>query len=84
MAKVTVHGGPTNEHDVEGGEESSPGNSSPTSSAKRESSPGKTETPSRSRARKTASRSGQDQTESPTARPTDGGPADGTSAADES
>lgn len=67
----------------EGGEESSPGNSSETSSETPSSEPEPSETPTPPRARKTASRSKKALTESPSAPSTDGGPADGTSAADE-
>lgn len=83
MAKVTVHGGPSNEHaEDEGGEESSLGSSSETSSEKPETSPEPSGTQTPSRARKTASRSGKDQTDTPTAPTTDGDQTAGTSAAD--
>lgn len=64
-------------------EESSPGNSSETSSETPSSEPEQSETPTPSRARKTASRSKKAPTESPSAPSTDGDPADGTSATDE-
>ncbi|MGW6747638.1 hypothetical protein [Streptomyces sp. NPDC055006] len=85
MAKITVHGGPSSEHaepDAEGGEDSSPGSSSATSSVKAETSPEPSEKPGPSRARKTASRSGKGQTDTPTAPTTDGDQTAGTSAAD--
>lgn len=65
MAKITVHGGPSNAaaDEVEGGEDSSPGTSSSTSSEKEPSSPEQSEKPGRSRARGTGSRSNRGQTE---------------------
>lgn len=64
-------------------EESSPGNSSETSSETPSSEPAPSETPTPSRARKTASRSKKATTESPSADSADSGPAADTSAADE-
>lgn len=63
-------------------EEPSPGNNSETSSETPSSEPEPSEKPTPSPARKTASRSKKAPTESPSARGTDGAPADGTSAAD--
>ncbi|MEV3857730.1 hypothetical protein AB0J38_25820 [Streptomyces sp. NPDC050095] len=86
MAKVTVHGGASNAAaEVEGGEESSPGNSSSESSEKDSSSPETSETPSPSRARKTGSRSAKAGTDKGSSAPGAGGDqAAGTSPADES
>ncbi|MFD8805566.1 hypothetical protein [Streptomyces sp. NPDC059597] len=93
MPKVTVHGGPSIEGHVvdpetsevtpiesERGEGVSAGSSSSTSSKKDESSPEQSETPDRSPARTTASRSGKARTGSSSARQTDGAPETGTSA----
>lgn len=66
----------------EGGEESSPGNSSSTSDEKPSTEPETKPLATRKRARTTGSRSTQARTESSSAPGTDGGPADGTSAAD--
>jgi len=64
MPKITVHGGPSNAAaDTEGGEESSPGTSSSTSSEKEPSSTEQSETPAPSRARGTGSRSKPARTE---------------------
>lgn len=78
MAKITVHGGATNAllDSEEGGEESSPGTSSSTSSTKPSTTRGKSGKGRPSPAPKTGSRSAPDPTESSTAPPTDGGPAD--------
>lgn len=64
MAKVTVHGGPSNEaaDEPEEGEDVSAGTSSSTSSEKEQSSPEQSETPRRKPARGAASRSSQDRT----------------------
>ncbi|GGR61426.1 hypothetical protein GCM10010251_92810 [Streptomyces aurantiogriseus] len=67
----------------EGGEESSPGNSSETSPETPSSEPEPSEKPSPSRARTTGSRSKKAQTGSRSARSTGGGRAADTSAADE-
>jgi hypothetical protein len=66
----------------EGGEESSPGNSSETSPEKQSSASEQSETQSPSPARKTASRSKKGQTGSSSARSTGGGQAAGTSETD--
>ncbi|MFE2311668.1 hypothetical protein ACFXC8_00455 [Streptomyces sp. NPDC059441] len=87
MAKVTVHGGPSNAaaDEQEGGEDVSAGNSSSTSSEKDSSSPETSDSASPSRARTTGSRSKKVATDKvSSARGTGGGQADGTSAADES
>lgn len=95
VAKITVHGGPTNEAaepdsvpveetPEQGGEESSPdGGTSSTSSEKEPSSPEQSETPDQSPAPTTGSRSGKARTAKRTARSTGGDQADGTSAADD-
>lgn len=59
MAKITVHGGPSNAaaDSEKGGEESSPGTNSATSSEKEQTSPAKSENGRRSRARGAGSRS---------------------------
>ena len=80
MAKITVHGGPSNAAD-EGGEDVSAGTSSSTSSEKEPSSPEPSETPDRSRARTTASRSKKARTGSSSAAGTAGDRETGTSAA---
>ncbi|MFJ6667417.1 hypothetical protein [Streptomyces sp. NPDC091383] len=63
-----------------GGEDVSAGTSSSTSSEKEQTSGGQSDKPGPSPAPTTANRSGKARTGSSTARPTDGGPADGTSA----
>jgi len=82
MAKITVHGGPTNEaaDELEAGEDVSAGTSSSTSSEKEPSSPEPSEKPGASPAPKTASRSGKARTGSGTARGTGGGQTEPTSA----
>ena len=84
MAKITVHGGASNAaaDEPEAGEDVSAGTSSSTSSETPSPSTEPNETPPPSRARKTGSRSGKGRTGSSTARGTDGGPTDGTSATD--
>lgn len=85
MPKITAHGGPTNAHadTAEGGEESSPGKSSSTSSTKPPHSP-KTSAPAApSPARKTASRSKKARTGASTADSTDGDQTEATSGTDE-
>jgi hypothetical protein len=83
MAKVTVHGGPSNAAaDDEGGEDVSVGSSSETSSEKPESSPEQNGQPDRSPAPTTASRSGKARTVKSTARSTGGGRTAGTSETD--
>ena len=81
MAKVTVHGGPSNAaaDEPEEGEGVSAGTSSSTSSEKEPSSPEPSETPRRSPARTTGSRSKKARTESSSASGTAGGPEAGTS-----
>jgi len=82
MAKITVHGGPSNAaaDEQEGGEDVSAGTSSSTSSEEEPSTPEASETAPRKRARGAGSRSKQDpRAESSTAGSTDGsGPATGT------
>jgi hypothetical protein len=65
MAKITLHGGPSNAaaDEAEGGEDTSPGTSSSTSSEKAKNSPEQSEKQARSRARGTGSRSNRGQTE---------------------
>lgn len=80
MPKVTVHGGPSNEAaEAVGGEESSPGSSSETSSESESSSPTTSEPEGQSPARKTASRSGRGRTGASTAHQTGGAPTGRTS-----
>jgi hypothetical protein len=87
MAKITVHGGPSNAATgeqaagavVEGSEEASASTSSSTPSEKEQSSPEPSEKPRPKRARTTGSRSGKARTETSTARPMAGGQEDGTS-----
>jgi len=95
--KITVHGGATihgawsseGESDtwpaqsVEGGEEPSPGNSSPPSEQKPQSTSETSEPASRRRARTTASRSKKARTGGSSAAGTDGGPKEAAPAADE-
>lgn len=85
MAKITVHGGPTNAaaDELEEGEDVSAGTSSSTSSEKDSSSPEQSEKPDRSPAPTTESRSGKGRTGSRSARGTGGGQAAGTSATDD-
>ncbi|NUO43735.1 MAG: hypothetical protein HOV82_17065 [Streptomyces sp.] len=86
MAKVTVHGGASDAtaEGLEAGEDVSAGSSSSTSSETESSTPEKSDEPSPSRARTTGSRSKKEATDkASSARPTDGGPAAGTSAADD-
>lgn len=92
MPKITRHGGasiageepeaapPVSEQ--EGGEDVSAGKDSSTSSEKPPTTPEPSGSGTPKRARKTASRSGKARTGSSSARSTDGGPEDGTSAAD--
>lgn len=87
MAKITVHGGPSNAAADEqaapaavGSEGPSASSSSETSSEKEPTSPAKSEKRRPSRAPKTGSRSGRAQTATSTARSTDGGQADAESA----
>lgn len=68
--------------DKEGGEESSPGNSSSPSDEKPSPEPAKSSSDSRKPARTTPSRSTKARTESRSARSTGGGPEDGTSQTD--
>jgi hypothetical protein len=90
MGKITRLGGPSNaaaeeqaaQTVVEGSEEPSASSSSSTSSEKAPSSPVPSEKPRPKRARTTGNRSGKARTETSTARPTAGGPEDGTSATD--
>jgi hypothetical protein len=81
MAKVTVHGGPSNEaaDEAEGGEDVSVGTSSSTSSEKEPPSPEPSEKQAPSPARTTGSRSKKGQTASSSASGTDGGRETGTS-----
>lgn len=88
MPKITRHEGPSvppadEAADVEGGEDVSAGEDSSTSSETPSEKREQSEKPSRSRARKTASRSAEGQTGSSSARSTAGGPAADTSAADD-
>ncbi|CAM5250838.1 hypothetical protein SGLAM104S_01629 [Streptomyces glaucescens] len=84
MAKITVHGGPSNataEQQAapaapEGSEESSASNSSETSNEKPTSSPETSSSATRKRARTTANRSARARTETSTARGTAGDQAD--------
>lgn len=84
MAKVTVHGGPSNDAaDEQGaGEDVSAGSSSSTSSEKAPPSSEPSETKSPKRARTTGSRSKRAQTESSSAPGTDGDQEAGTSETD--
>jgi hypothetical protein len=90
MAKITVHGGPSNAATdeqaagavVEGSEQPSASTSSETSSEKEQSSPKPSETPRPKRARTTGNRSAKARTATSTAHPTDGDQEDGTSATD--
>ncbi|HWN01346.1 MAG TPA: hypothetical protein VNO54_30205 [Streptosporangiaceae bacterium] len=84
MAKITVHGGPSNAaaDEQEAGEDVSAGSSSETSSEKEPSSPETSDSASPSRARTTGSRSKKARTESSSASGTAGGPAADTSATD--
>jgi hypothetical protein len=87
MAKITVHGGPSNAAVGEqaagavivGSEEPSASTSSSTSSEKAQSSPEPNEKPRQKRARTTGNRSGKARTAISTAPRTDGAPEDGTS-----
>jgi hypothetical protein len=74
MAKITVHGGASNAYaePTEGGEESSPGSSSPTSSEKPKTSPETSETVSPLPVRTTGSRSRRGRTAASTVPSTDG------------
>lgn len=72
MAKITVHGGPSDAIADSEGSESSPGTSSSTSSGKGRTSRGKSGSAGRSPARTTGSPSVPDRTETSTARQTDG------------
>lgn len=82
MAKITVHGGPSNEAaDEPGGEDVSAGTSSSTPSEKEPNSPEPSEKQDPSPARTTGSRSAKGRTaKGSTARQTDGDPETGTSA----
>jgi hypothetical protein len=81
MAKVTVHGGPSNAAaEAEGGEDVSAGTDSSTSSEKAQNSDEPNEKPTPSRARTTATRSKKGRTASSSASGTDGGREAGTSA----
>lgn len=71
------------QREAEGGEESSPGNSSSASTEKPQPTSEPSSKPTPKRARKTASRSVKGQTETSSAPSTDGAPEDATSAADE-
>lgn len=84
MAKITVHGGPSNAaaDEPEEGEDVSAGTSSSTSSEKEPTSPDKSETDAPKPARTTASRSKKARTESSSAAGTDGGLETGTSETD--
>lgn len=84
MAKITVHGGPSNvaADEAEGGEDVSAGTSSSTSSEKDSSSPEQSETPDPSPAPTTASRSGKARTAKSTARGTGGDQTGATSETD--
>ncbi|MFH9610426.1 hypothetical protein [Streptomyces sp. NPDC017448] len=83
MAKITVHGGATNadapELEPEGGEDVSAGSSSETPSEKASTSPRKNAADRPKPAPKTGNRSGKDQTDSSTARGTDGDQTEATS-----
>lgn len=80
MAKITVHGGPSNAAaDAEGGEDVSAGTSSSTSSEKEQSSPEPSGKQAPSPAPTTASRSGKARTAKSSARGTGGGRAAGSS-----
>lgn len=85
MAKITVHGGATNEaaDEPEAGEDVSAGTSSSTSSEKAPTSPEPSETPTQKPARTAGSRSKKAATaKASTAPPTDGAPEADTSASD--
>jgi hypothetical protein len=73
MAKITVHGGPSNAAADSGGEDVSAGTSSSTSSEKEPTSPEQSDTPSPPPAPTTASRSGKGRTAKRTARGMAGG-----------
>ncbi len=81
MAKITVHGGPSNEaaDEPEEGEDVSAGTSSSTSSEKEPSSPEPSERQAPSPAPTTGSRSGKGRTGRSSARGTDGGQTEATS-----
>jgi hypothetical protein len=84
MAKITVHGGPSNvaAGEAEGGEDVSAGTSSSTSSEKEPSSPEQSEKPDPSPAPTTASRSSKARTGKSSARGTGGGQTAATSETD--
>jgi hypothetical protein len=83
MAKITVHGGPSNAAtEAEGGEDVSAGTSSSTSSEKEPSSPEQSEKPDPSPAPTTASRSSKARTGKSSARGTGGGQTAATSETD--
>jgi hypothetical protein len=84
MAKITVHGGPSNAaaDEPEEGEDVSAGTSSSTSSEKEPTSPEPSETPAPSPAPTTGSRSAKGRTAKRSARGTDGGQTEATSASD--
>lgn len=84
MAKITVHGGPSNQaaDEPEVGEDVSAGSSSSTSSETEPSTPEPSEEPSLTPARATGSRSSKGRTGSRSARGTDGGQETGTSETD--